>query len=332
MFCQSPSVIPTHTPGTDGPSRAPHLCVSLVMHSASNFAGSAYYVMQALNMWTDDFLSVGTRTTGTEPGNFLIAGPTWKGTAPADITETSRCSTRFAWVLIQTMANGPADFPAVIALENAYKLTPLSAWGKAYTPPENVLVDPSVDTKTTPFDLMQRMDAGTFFKRLALLMHDNPPYAADASILEKLKKLGVEPGKDFDLSTVDPGIARGLNRAVKVVWGKLESAPRQMKTVQGWVNPLNLGRFGTDYDTRAVIAWLGLGALTADDAVYPSAFVDGDGKPLDGTSKYVLHIEKDQIFPSHSGIWSVSVYAGNFYVRNALDRYAIAPWMPLNYN
>src|SRR5262245_3340546 len=42
MFCSSPSVIPTHTPGTDGPSRATHLCVSLVAHSASYFSVDAY--------------------------------------------------------------------------------------------------------------------------------------------------------------------------------------------------------------------------------------------------------------------------------------------------
>src|SRR5262249_22851645 len=41
MFCSSPSVIPTHTPGTDGPSRATHLCVSLVAHSASYFSVDA---------------------------------------------------------------------------------------------------------------------------------------------------------------------------------------------------------------------------------------------------------------------------------------------------
>lgn len=32
-----------------------------------------FIVMQALNMWTDDFASSGSRTTGTEAGNFLIA-------------------------------------------------------------------------------------------------------------------------------------------------------------------------------------------------------------------------------------------------------------------
>ena len=112
----------------------------------------------------------------------------------------------------------------------------------------------------------------------------------------------------------------------------LTAAPTEMKGVNGWVNPLNLGRFGTDYNTRAAIAWLGLGALTSDDAVYPSAYVDGDGKPLNGASKYILRLGEDEIPPSNAGIWSVSPYSGNFYVRNSIDRYAIAPWMPLKYN
>src|SRR5512145_1171075 len=41
-----------------------------------------YYVFSMMNMWTDVFGSVGKRTTGTSPGNFLIAGPSWHGTVP----------------------------------------------------------------------------------------------------------------------------------------------------------------------------------------------------------------------------------------------------------
>ena len=83
-----------------------------------------------------------------------------------------------------------------------------------------------------------------------------------------------------------------------------------MKTVNGWLLPLNLGRYGTDYNTRAFVAFVGLGALWAEDAVYPSAFVDGDGKPLDGARAYLLHFEKDGLFPSHGEIWSISAYRG----------------------
>jgi hypothetical protein len=34
-----------------------------------------YIVMQALNMWTDDFGTAGTRTNGGKASNYLIAGP-----------------------------------------------------------------------------------------------------------------------------------------------------------------------------------------------------------------------------------------------------------------
>src|SRR5215475_15157102 len=113
--------------------------------------------------------------------------------ASADQGDLSLFATRYAWVLGQTQANGPDDFAAVNAIQAEYKLTPLSAWGKPYSPPSAVPVDSSVDTKVTPVDQVARMDAGTFFKRLALLMKDNPPAPADGRALEELKLLGIEP-------------------------------------------------------------------------------------------------------------------------------------------
>ena len=60
--------------------------------------------------------------------------------------------------------------------------------------------------------------------------------------------------------------------------------------------------------------------------------MDGDGKPLVGENEYVIHFEEDRTFPSHSGVWSISAYRENFYVHNAIDRYAITSRMPLTYN
>src|SRR5262245_49379247 len=76
-----------------------------------------YYVFSMMNMWTDVFGSVGKRTTGTGPGHFLIVGPNWKGSAPADVKATFHSPTRYAWLLGQTQANGPDDFAAVNALQ-----------------------------------------------------------------------------------------------------------------------------------------------------------------------------------------------------------------------
>jgi hypothetical protein len=175
------------------------------------------------------------------------------------------------------------------------------------------------------------MDAGTFFNRLAMAMQDNPPSAEDGSALEKLKKLGIEPGKPFDIGQIDPGIARGLEKAVKEVPIKMQEGVPKMHHVNGWINMLNLGRYGTDYNTRAGVAYMGLGANMREATVYPTAYVDGDGNPFDSAHTYVMRFEKGQLAPTN-GTWSVSQYQGNFYVVNALNRYAIAPWMPLKFN
>jgi hypothetical protein len=289
-----------------------------------------YYVFSVMNMWTDVFGSIGKRTTGTTSGNFLIAGPKWQGTVPADIKATYRGSTRYAWLLGQTQANGPDDFRVVNAIQAQYKLTPLSAWGTPYRPPATVSVDSHVDLKTTPPSQVAAMDAGTFFNRLAVTMQDNPPYPGDAWALRKLKKLGIEPGQAFDIGKIDPAIARSLKRVVRDAPIKLADGTTKMKNVNGWIQPSDLGRYDTDYDTRAGIAMAGLGADLQEDTNYPIAFVDGDGNRLDSANKYVMHYDKGQFTPTN-GTWSVSLYQGPNYVPNPLNRYDIAPWMSLSY-
>ena len=298
-------------------------------HPATN---GRYLVAQIMDMWTDNFASIGTRTTGKESGHCLIAGPRWHGTPPTGIEAVHRCGTRYAWVLVQIAAADSRDFPEIHALQDELTITPLSAWGTGYTPPAEVSVDPAADTTAIPFDQVRLMDGPTFFQRLAVALKDNPPRPADRPMLRRLKMIGLDPWQDFNADRVDPATAKGLTRAARKVWGMLEWAPYQMKTVNGWLLPLNLGRYGTDYNTRAFVAYVGLGALWCDDAVYPSAFVDGDGKPLDGARAYRLHFEKDGLFPSHSGVWSISVYRENFYVHNPIGRYGITSGMPLYYN
>jgi len=176
------------------------------------------------------------------------------------------------------------------------------------------------------------MDAAAYFGRLARLMKDNPPASADGSMVEKLKLLGIEPGTDFDISKLAPGTARGLRRAMGA-FKLLEKGVKKLKTENGWiVMPKNMGNYGTDYQTRAGIALVGLGAIQPDDVTYPTAFLDGDEKPLDAANRYVLHFDKGQTPPTRA-TWSVSMYdPQGFYVPNALNRYNLAAWMPLKYN
>jgi hypothetical protein len=232
----------------------------------------------------------------------------------------------------RTQANGPADYAAVHAIQAQYKLTPLSAWGKKYTPPART-VDPNVDM-SPPIEQVGKMTAASYFQLLATLLKSSPPPAADAPALAQFAKIGVAPGQDFDISKLDPVIAKGLDGTVQRALGELQAAAKKTGTpVNGWNSlPHNVADFGTDYATRAVIALIGFGANIEADAIYPSAFVDGDGQPLNGANKYTLHFDKGQTPPTNA-FWSLTMYdAQSFFVANPLNRYNIAAWMPLKYN
>jgi hypothetical protein len=151
-------------------------------------------------------------------------------------------------------------------------------------------------------------------------------------MVEKLKTLGIEPEKDFDISKIDPHTAKGLQRSMGA-FEKLQEGVKKLKTDNGWiVMPKDMGNYGTDYTTRAGIALVGLGAIQPPDVVYPTAFIDGDSKPLDGAHRDVLHFDTGQTPPTNA-TWSVSMYdPQGFYVPNAINRYNLAAWMPLKYN
>jgi hypothetical protein len=149
---------------------------------------------------------------------------------------------------------------------------------------------------------------------------------------EKLKTLGIEPGKDFRINTIDPDTAKGLQRAMGG-FEKLQEGVKELKTENGWiVMPKDMGNYGTDYNIRAGIALVGLGAIELRDVVYPTAFIDGDSKPRDGANRYTLHFDKGQTPPTNA-TWSVSMYdPRGFYAPNAINRYNPAARMPLKYN
>jgi hypothetical protein len=111
--------------------------------------GNRYYLMEMLDAWTNVFASPGTRTTGRGKADFALVGPKWSGSLPAGVQEI-KCPTNLVWIIGRTQTNGQSDYAAVHAIQDQYKLTPLSAFGKSYSPPDNAPVTDSVDMKTPP--------------------------------------------------------------------------------------------------------------------------------------------------------------------------------------
>src|SRR6188768_1884419 len=137
-----------------------------------------YALLPMLDGWTNVFQVPGKRTTGTGAQTYAITGPGWKGSLPAGVKEY-KSPTSIVWLLGRIYCTGtPEDYAAVHAAQDAFKLTPLSAYGKTYIPVPGK-VDASIDMKTAVREQVNRMNAVEYFTLLAQLMKKNPPAAAD---------------------------------------------------------------------------------------------------------------------------------------------------------
>ena len=290
-----------------------------------------YFLFPMLDGWTTVFQVPGKRTTGTGAQTYAITGPDWKGTLPAGVKEY-KSPTSMVWILGRIYCTGtPEDYKAVHAIQDQCKLVPLSAYGKAYTPPAGK-VDPSIDMKTAVREQVNRMDAKDYFTLLAQLMKTNPPAAADRPELARFAKIGLVPGQDFDASKLNASFAK---RIPEVAFDRIMvqfKLNKDVKDINGWAFTTKTGIYGTDYLMRALVTAIGLGANRPQDAVYPTSQKDADGRAYDGANKYVMRFARGQL-PPVRGFWSVTMYdADYFFVDNPLNRYSISPRQNLKTN
>ena len=291
-----------------------------------------YYLLPMLDMWTDVFASPGWRTTGTKAGNFLVTPPSWTGTVPDGMTRIS-APTPYVWLIGRTKTDGPPDYDAVRKIQAGYKVTLLSDFGKPPKPVEFKL-DPSVDMKTPPKVQVDTMAGGKYFAYAAELLKLHPPHVTDEPIIARMKKIGIEVGKSFDISKLDPAVQKAVEGAPqdgqKLMAWKL---PTLARVANGWsMNTDTVGVYGNYYLKRAILAQQGLGANVVEDAIYPLNLADESGKPLDGADKYTMTFEKGAA-PPVNAFWSITLYdQEGFQVGNVLNRFAVSSWMPFKYN
>lgn len=295
-----------------------------------------YYLLPMLDMWTDVFSVVGSRTTGNGAANYAIVAPGWTGTLPDGVARIE-APTSTVWILGRTQTNGPADYGSVHKVQDGYRLTPLSQWGKSYKAPAISPLDPAIDGKTPPLVQVNRMDGVAVLGRLAELMAKFPPHPNDYPLLFRMHRLGLEPGKPFDTAKLDPALANTINTAAKDALADLERSGKAGTGigthVNGWFYQTNtVGTYGTAYKLRAMGTLIGLGVNLPEDAVYPASFVDGSGKPYSGAHRYVLHFDKGRLPPANA-FWSVTLYdKDGFQVPNPINRFALGDRDKLKFN
>jgi hypothetical protein len=294
-------------------------------------SGGRYYLLEVMDYWTDVFMSPGKRTTGTTALTFAIVGPAWKGDLPAGVVRY-QSPTGSGWILGRTQTNGEADYDAVHKFQDAITAVPLNAYGKPYSPPKGS-VNPKQDLSAPP-DQVDKMSAADFFATFADLLKSNPPHANDYPLLDRMKRIGFEPGKSFMFSSAPKEIQDALNAAIATGLAKIKTAVTASgNAVNGWrINLIGIGTYGADYLHRAAVAFGGLGANTIEDAVYPFAFADAAGKPLSSDQRYTIHFTKDQLPPVRA-FWSLTMYDDRqLFTENPIGRYAIGDRDKLTFN
>ena len=304
--------------------------------------GGRFYLIPMLDMWSDVFASPGSRTTGTQAGNFLIVPPNWRPDLRDRLveefklpkeTQVIHAPTPHVWVIGRTKTDGPPDYAAVHKIQAGYKITPLSEWGKPAKPVE-ARIDPSIDMKTPPKIQVDTMAGGKYFTYASEILKVNPPHITDEPIIAQMKRIGIEPGKSFDVAKIDPAVKKAIEAAPEAAQKLMEwKVATLARVANGWsMNTDTMGVYGNYYLKRAIVTQLGLGANLPEDAIYPLNLADDTGKPLDGANKYTINFDKGRA-PPVNAFWSVTLYdPQGFHVANSLNRFAVSSWMPFKTN
>lgn len=280
-----------------------------------------YYSVQMIDGNTYNYGYIGSRATGTSPGDYLIAGPDWKGETPAGIMKVFHSTTPFGLTLIRTQLFSEADMPNVEKVQAGYKAQPLSQFLKQPAPPAAPQIDFVPATTAGIKD--------NFFEYLDAALQFVPPSAEDTEIRAKLASIGIGPGKTFafkDLSLEHKAaVLLGMKEGDAKIDEHLSSGT---KVINGWnISALFGDRsfYNGNWLLRAGSSKGGLYGNDAAEAMYPYTRIDAAGEELD-TSKhnYTITFPAGQL-PPVNAFWSVTMYDGKsqLLIANPINRYLI---------
>lgn len=297
-----------------------------VVITVPKIEANRYFVFQLMDLYTFNFAYIGTRATGNGGGVYLIAGPDWKGEAPAGITKVIRSETQLVSVVGRTQLFNPADLDNVKRIQSAYKVQPLSAFAGTPAPP--AAPTPDFPAPLRPADERTSL---AFFDRVAfLLQFATPPHTSEIELRRRFERIGIVAGKRFDETQFSPEVQAALKEG-------MADGQKRIDARRAQVGSKTDALFGTreflnnDYVARATGTQMGIGANSREEAIYPVLEKDAEGQPLDGsTNRYTLRFAGGQL-PPVDAFWSITMYnlPAQLLVKNPIDRYLInAPMLP----
>jgi hypothetical protein len=309
-----------------------------------------YYSFQLIDVYTHVPYFIGTRATGTGPGKYLIAGPHWPGRTVAGVAQIFRVESDFIMVLGRTAVNGTNDLTAAHAVQDQYRLYPLSDDSQETPGAISELLFPVVDaTYPLNFSLttwsipgipplnatlpgmppFKEMSAD-FIAYLNFQLGRVKPVKSEATLLKIFSLIGIGPDAPFHPSTLDASTLQAINLGISDAKEQINAEFAKIKQVNGWKIIFDIwgdrDRMAGRYTSRSFAALVGLFGNPAEEAVYPLTDVDHIGQPLNGAAnQYILTFPAGAWPPvKFLGFWSLTLYDENgFLVKNSMNRYSI---------
>jgi hypothetical protein len=289
-----------------------------------------YYDVQLVDLYTNNYGYMGSRTTGNGAGCYAVTGPDWQGDTPPGIAKVFRSETQLSLAVYRTQLFNPADLDNVKQVQAGYKVQPLSAFLGTPTPP----AAPAIDWPT----FEQAAFTTGFPAYLDFLLQFCPPVgtaAVEKPLREKFARIGIGPGRKVQHKDLPPALKAALGDGVKAAFAKIEQTAEGVGTlVNGWQVGAAAGSRDFckgNWALRAAAAKLGIYGNGEAEAVYPFTRHDPNGIVLDGSKHtYQITFAAGQLPPVHA-FWSVTMYDGRtqLLIDNPINRYLInSPMLP----
>jgi hypothetical protein len=282
-----------------------------------------YYVLQFIDLFGCNAHYVGSRSTGTEAGTFLIAGPSWDGDAGDEFDGVLPFETDLVFVAGRTQLLGPDDVPALAMVIDAYKVQTLAAYRRQSAQTAEPVQWPVWNDETSRDERF----IGTLN---FLLTFCQPIHPSETDLMARFARIGIGPGIPFDTKALRDDVREAIRAGVTTARESLATKVRNFgRKVKGWSSSDVFGTrefYDGDYLLRAAAAMAGYGGNDVVEAVYPTAREDADGQPFDGAHRYQMTFET---LPPAKAFWSVTMYdksydgTAGYLVENPINRYLI---------
>jgi hypothetical protein len=286
-----------------------------------------YYSVMLCDGNTYNYGYIGSRATGSEPGDYMVVGPDWKGATPPGIKKVFRSSTQFSVAGYRTQLFNPDDLDNVKKVQAGYKAQTLSAYLNQPATVGAAAIDfPKIDKELVKTN---------FFEYLDFALQFAPAQENEKEIRAQLAKIGVGAGKTFNFKDLPLEQKLEVGLGMKEGERKVDEAVANAgKAINGWrVSglPGDSAHYNGDWLKRAAAAKAGIYGNDPAEATYPLTRVDGDGQTLDGSKhNYTLTFPPGQQ-PPVNAFWSLTMYDGKtqFLIENPINRYLInSPMLP----